>query len=134
MKIYLKDSLNMLSGSLDQIAKDFNIKDLKKLDFPYLFVNKNNLNYIGPTPDIKYFKNQNEYKKVSDWNMEKQTRIYLKNDILLLQKIIIEFATFIGNKVSIDITKHLTIASLAYKVYFSIYYNKLYNLKIIKKN
>jgi hypothetical protein len=64
--------------------------------------------------------------------LKKETLKYLKDDIIILQNIMIEFAKFIGMKISIDITKHLTIASLAYQVYFTHYYKNEYNLKIIR--
>jgi hypothetical protein len=39
--------------------------DTIKSVFPFLFVNENNLDYIGEVPDIKYFANKiskNEYQ------------------------------------------------------------------------
>lgn len=62
--------------------------------------------------------------------MKKETLRYLESDILILQNILMVFAKHIGMIVSIDITKHLTIASLAYQVYFTQYYKNEYNLKI----
>ncbi len=96
--------------------------------------NQSHLNYIGMTPDLKYFKNPNEIIIKSNWDIKEETLKYLKNDILILQNILIEFATYIGMKVNIDITKHLTIASLAYQVYFTLHYKNEFNLKIINKN
>jgi hypothetical protein len=43
-----------LLSSLIKLCKSFNVKNPKSI-FPHLFVNENNLNYIGPVPDIKYF-------------------------------------------------------------------------------
>jgi hypothetical protein len=43
--IFFKDSLLLLPMSLEKLISSFNIKT-KKLPFPYLFVNKDNLNYI----------------------------------------------------------------------------------------
>lgn len=106
----------MLPGKLDQIAKDFKLKN-RKTDFPYKFVNENNLNYIGPTPNSSYFKTPPTF--VSNWDLKKETLSYLENDINLLEQIMISFGRYIGEKVSLDITNHLTIASLAYRVYFS---------------
>ena len=48
-KIILLDSLQLIPGSLDKILKSFNC-DTQKGYFPYSFVNKNNLNYIGVKP------------------------------------------------------------------------------------
>jgi DNA polymerase type B, organellar and viral len=56
IKINIVDSLNLLNNSLDKLTKDFNV-DIKKSIFPHSFVNRDNLNYIGNMPDIKYYKN-----------------------------------------------------------------------------
>lgn len=65
IKITFVDSLNILPGSLRNLAKDFNVINQKGY-FPYSFVNKNNLNYKGETPDIKYFNDLsvNEYNEI----------------------------------------------------------------------
>jgi hypothetical protein len=52
--ITFKDSLQMLIVSLRDLGKSFNV-DIQKSIFPYNFVNENNLDYIGPIPDFKYF-------------------------------------------------------------------------------
>jgi hypothetical protein len=52
--ITFKDSQQMLIGSLRNLGKCFGVKTQKSI-FPYSFVNENNLNYIGPIPDFKYF-------------------------------------------------------------------------------
>ena len=69
-----RDSYQILLSSLSKLGKSFKVAAvgmlaacLRKTIFPYNFVNKNNLNYIGKTPDIKYFDNisiekYNEYK------------------------------------------------------------------------
>jgi len=52
--ISLRDSQQLLIGSLANLAKSFNVQVLKSI-FPYDFVNENNLDYIGEVPDIKFF-------------------------------------------------------------------------------
>jgi hypothetical protein len=64
--ITFKDSLQMLIVALRNLAKSFGV-DTQKSIFPHLFVNENNLDYIGEVPDFKYFNNislndYNEYK------------------------------------------------------------------------
>nr|UEV87013.1 hypothetical protein [Grifola frondosa] len=54
IKITFLDSFNLLPSSLADLGKDFNVKTQKGF-FPYSFVNETNLEYIGETPDIKYF-------------------------------------------------------------------------------
>jgi DNA polymerase type B, organellar and viral len=61
-KLFIKDSLKLLPLSLEKLIKGFNI-DTKKLLFPYRFVNKNNLNYIGSIPSFDYFIDNGLYDK-----------------------------------------------------------------------
>jgi hypothetical protein len=66
-KLQFKDSYLLLLASLAKLTKGFGVETLKSI-FPFLFVNENNLNYIGPVPEFKYFGNKiklpeyNEYK------------------------------------------------------------------------
>jgi hypothetical protein len=55
-KITLLDSLQMIPGSLDNILKSFHCS-IQKGYFPYSFVNKNNLNYIGDKPSKNFYNN-----------------------------------------------------------------------------
>jgi hypothetical protein len=56
-QIEFKDSLLILLRSLSELSKAFNVGNIKTI-FPYLFVNKDNLNYEGVVPDFKYFGNK----------------------------------------------------------------------------
>jgi hypothetical protein len=66
-KIQFKDSYLLLLDSLAKLTKGFKVNTQKSI-FPFLFVNENNFNYIGPVPYFKYFGNKitlaeyNEYK------------------------------------------------------------------------
>jgi hypothetical protein len=53
-KITIKDSYLILLSSLDKLSKAFNVVSPKGI-FPHLFVNKDNLNYIGEIPNIESF-------------------------------------------------------------------------------
>lgn len=52
--IKLVDSVNLLQSSLKDLCNTFET-DVKKSYFPYDFVNKYNLFYIGAKPDIKFY-------------------------------------------------------------------------------
>jgi DNA polymerase type B, organellar and viral len=52
--IFLRDSQQLLIGSLRNLSKSFNVETLKGI-FPYTFVNENNIDYIGEIPNIKFF-------------------------------------------------------------------------------
>src|ERR1700748_1379192 len=66
-QIQFRDSYLILLNSLRKLCNSFKVETVKSI-FPYLFVNENNLNYIGNVPDFKYFDNKitleeyNEYK------------------------------------------------------------------------
>jgi|SRR5712664_4177918 len=53
-QINFRDSYLILLSSLRSLCKCFNVKNPKTM-FPHLFVNENNLNYVGLVPDFKYF-------------------------------------------------------------------------------
>jgi hypothetical protein len=52
--VIFRDSLKLLIVSLRKLAKVFGVDNQKGI-FPYNFVNENNLDYVGPIPDFKYF-------------------------------------------------------------------------------
>jgi hypothetical protein len=62
--IQFKDSYLILLNSLNDLCKAFSVSNPKSL-FPHLFVNKNNFNYNGDVPDVKYFikVNKDDYNK-----------------------------------------------------------------------
>jgi hypothetical protein len=53
-RIKFKDSYLLLLNSLYKLCNSFSVENRKSI-FPHLFVNENNLNYIGEVPDYKYF-------------------------------------------------------------------------------
>jgi DNA polymerase type B, organellar and viral len=57
-QIRFRDSYLLLLSSLRKLTKSFNVETQKSV-FPYLFVNENNLNYVGNVPDFKYFDKKN---------------------------------------------------------------------------
>ena len=64
-KITFVDSYNLLQSSIKKLCLDFNCEVMKGI-FPYDFVSKDTLNYIGNTPGIEYYPKdeitQEEYK------------------------------------------------------------------------
>jgi hypothetical protein len=54
--------LNLLPSSLLKLGKAFGVSTIKSI-FPFLFINENNLNYIGEVPNMKFFPkiNKNDY-------------------------------------------------------------------------
>jgi hypothetical protein len=54
LKLFIKDSFKLLPLSLEKLIKSFSI-DTKKLPFPYRFITKDKLDYIGSIPTVDYF-------------------------------------------------------------------------------
>jgi hypothetical protein len=127
--VIFKDSYALLPLSLDDLIKSLNIST-KKLNFPYLFVNESNLNYKGKLPDIHYFNkvSLDEYQKLvteveNEWDLLKETSKYMFNDVKSLYEIIdlISKATYKTER--INITKAVSISSLALRIYLTNYMN-----------
>lgn len=141
IKIKLVDSLNILNNSLDKLCSDFGL-NYKKGIFPYNFVNKNNLNYIGVTPDIQFWINKynknvnldfyNEIKK-NNWSLREETLKYLELDLSCLLEVIKKFQEILWEDHNIELTNSLTIASLA-KNKFLKYYLKDSQIPLINNN
>src|SRR5699024_6282439 len=66
-KLKFSDSICILTSSLDNLAKSFDLTTKKDI-FTYTFVNKDNLNYKGDLPDFSYYKNisQDEYNNIKN--------------------------------------------------------------------
>jgi len=135
--ITLLDSLQLISGSLSDILKSFNCI-IQKGYFPYSFVNKNNLYYVGPKPSKFYYNNitELEYKTIpiDNWNLKKNTMLYLKSDLEGLLEALIKFNDNIYEKYNLNITRYKTLPGLAIAAYLSSYLpeNLIKDLKIIK--
>jgi DNA polymerase type B, organellar and viral len=86
--IKLVDSLNLLQSSLDSLCKTFKT-EVKKLYFPYDFVNKNNLFYVGNKPDISYYNINKDFDKNSHTDLTLEGKILkLEGDISTISDMI----------------------------------------------
>lgn len=117
VKIHFVDSLNLLNSSLDTLCKDYGITQPKTV-FPYKFVNKNNLNYVGPTPDISYYNRSIDVNKYNDlssdnWSTQNETILYLNRDLVALLSVLEIFQDHLWLDHNLEMTHSLTISSLA---------------------
>lgn len=125
-QIDFRDSYLILLNSLLKLSKAFNVENEKTI-FPYFFVNKDNLNYKGKVPDIKYFNKIDEleyniYRKKFigiTWNLRKEAIDYCINDCVSLYQIIYKFNNMIFKLFSINIHKYPTLPSLAFAIFRS---------------
>ena len=142
IKINFVDSLNLLNSSLDKLAKDYNVTTKKDI-FPYSFVNKNNLDYIGTTPDKSFFPlrvgeiDNNLYNSKlvtpTPWILRNETLLYLEKDLRALLEVLERFQKHLFIDHNIEMTESLTISSLAMKKYFK-YYLKEHKIPLINNS
>lgn len=122
IKINLIDSLNLLNASLDVLSEDFNLSTKKSI-FPYKFVTKDKLNYIGETPGIEYYNisfkqkiTELEYKEMytkNNWDLRKETITYLEKDLISLLEVLEKFNSSLFINHNIQMTECLTISRIA---------------------
>jgi DNA polymerase type B, organellar and viral len=124
--VTFKDSLKILIKSLRDLGHSFNV-DIQKSIFPYNFVNENNLDYIGPIPDFKYFDgisslDYNCYiENYNIWNLKEESIRYCEIDCVSLYQIIVKFNELIFEKFKINIHKYPTLSSLAFAIYRTLF-------------
>jgi hypothetical protein len=122
IKITLLDSWNYFHNSLDTLSNDYEIENKKGL-FPYTFVNKNNLNYIGETPSISHYRRlsiSEYYDKVyvqEGWDLKKEAIKYLEKDLAILLEVLEKFNTSLFIEFNLQMTEGLTISRLALNLY-----------------
>jgi DNA polymerase type B, organellar and viral len=126
-RIQFKDSYLILITSLAKLSKGFMVDTLKSV-FPYLFVNENNLDYIGPVPEFKYFDNSkislteyNNYssKFIDNWNLKSETIKYCEIDVISLYQVIFKFSELIFSLFGKNIHHYPTLPSLAFAIFRS---------------
>jgi hypothetical protein len=100
-RLQFKDSYLILLASLAKLTKGFMVKTLKTI-FPFLFVNENNLNYIGNVPEFNFFGNKTNYEeykeyysKFNRWNLKEETINYCEIDCISLHQVIFKFSELI---------------------------------------
>ena len=132
LKIRFIDSLSFLTMPLKAFPKTFGLKELKKGFFPHWFNILENRNYIGPIPDISYFKPDSFKKKDRDefinwyeekvnsnyvWNQAKEMNEYCISDVDILRRCCIKFRELYLEVANIDPFSYLTIASVCMAIY-----------------
>ena len=136
IKITFLDSYNILSSSLEKLTKDFKVECTKGI-FPYSFVNETNLNYIGETPNIKYFNKISilDYNKIytkTNWSLKLEALKYLEKDILGLLQVLDEFKKILFLEHNLELTEGLTISRLSLNKFLK-YYLKDTKIPLINK-
>lgn len=135
IKIKILDSIQFIKGSLREILESFNC-NVRKDYFPYRFVNKNNLFYKGPKPNISYYDEipYDAYEKIPlQWDIKAETLNYLDSDIKGLLEFITKFSASTFKNYSLNITKFSTAPALSLGIFTSGYYEEDKNkIKMVK--
>lgn len=107
------------------ISKLGNMIGYKKLIFPYKFVNKDNLNYVGAIPDEKYFNSKKEYEEFKDinnfFNLKEISIDYCKKDVEIIYKVLLEIVEIIKKYDKNVLKKSFSFSSISYKIYIKKY-------------
>jgi hypothetical protein len=105
--------------------KSIFVDDLQKKIFPYKFVSKDNLNYVGPCPSVNYFNSDvdlilyDEFKKKNlIFNLKEVTIEYCENDVKITINFLNKLLEVMGSKYSKIFNKSFSAPALSYKIFF----------------
>ena len=129
-RLYFRDSLLMLPGSLSKLSKSFYVED--KGIFPHSFVRVSNLNYNGNVPDIEYFTGitEEQYQEYciaytdKNWNLREEVEKYLLKDSIILYEVLSTFNKLVYETFDVNISKYPTLSSLSFGIFRSRYLSK----------
>lgn len=133
--IRFRCSYKLIPLSLSKIGI---IENFKKLVFPYKFVSKLTLSYIGDIPSKKYWE-KNDYdiflkSEIKIFNLKEETIIYCMNDVILIQKFLTNIINIIHNFSKKILKNSFSAASLSHKIFYEIYNNNKIDKNIEKKD
>ena len=149
-KIRLIDSLNFLQMPLCKFPTTFGLdtSKLSKGDFPFKFNTRNNQNYVGPIPDVKFYspdtRTDNDRSKLLAWhtklkndnyifNFQNELYRYCSQDVTILHLCCVEFHKTFLPETNVDLFCYCTIAASVMAVYRSKYL-KENTIAILPKN
>ena len=126
-RLKFKDSTSFLNMPLENFTKTFGLTELKKGYFPHSFNRKENQNYEGPLPDLKYYETNcmntkkkeavekwhaEEMLKGESWNFEKELLEYCESDVKVLKEGCLAFAADFEKECKFNpLKENITIAS-----------------------
>ncbi|RIB00114.1 hypothetical protein C2G38_2235600 [Gigaspora rosea] len=123
----VKDSFLLLPMSLAKLTKSFEVETIKG-HFPHYFNplehGLDNLNYIGPIPEYKYFEaqrtNQVEYAELKakyqdNWSFVQEMTSYLRDDVRGLYQVLEKFFLGIHETMDVNVSNSNTMPSVALK-------------------
>lgn len=134
--VTLLDSINLFNTSLKKLLISFECQ-INKGQFPHLFVTRDNLNYIGNKPDIKYYGNISlkDYKAIPipiQWSLKDECLKYLEKDVLGLLEVLNKMSNYYYDEFEVNITRYMTLPSLSMSIFGFNFYDEKYPIKMIK--
>ena len=146
--IRIIDSHNFLSMPLHKMPKTFELEELKKGFFPFLFISEGNRHYRGPLPERKFYcpndmgvqrKMQFEQwysQKVQEnytFDYDKDIVEYCRSDVDILRRSCTKFrqmmmSTSVVGDVGVDPLCHVTIASACMRIYRTLFMEEEWEL------
>ncbi|MDI9312001.1 MAG: DNA polymerase [Limnohabitans sp.] len=130
------DSLSFFQLPLSSLPKSFGFEHFVQKGYcPFLLNNKEEIDYVGPIPEMKYF--NKDFMKSKDlvafeqwyidqigciYNLKKEMIKYCKNDVLILLLSILKFREQFKNVTTIDpLTRNFTLASIGLETFRSLF-------------
>lgn len=123
-KITFIDSYRHIAASLSNISKSFGLP-ISKSYFPYTFYTKHNINYVGPIPDKKYFKEHLEDPEFHKWydnqtgeyDIDKEMMKYCDTDVEILAQACDKYSIAMYKLTDRIPFAHMTIGQLSLATY-----------------
>ena len=137
------DSLCFMPMALSRLPDAFDLKELSKGFFPYLFVRPDNLDYIGPIPDRKFFAPESmsiaKHTEFTAWYDEQivstaayvlreEMLKYCISDVNILREACLVFQTLMIDVTGCDPFQAFSIAGVAMRVYRSMFAREHYKV------
>ena len=146
-RIRIIDSINFLIMPLHMLPETFSLSEAKKGFFPFLFICPQNMNYVGPYPDSRYYvpeyMSTSRKKEFARWYSEKinqrdtfdfaeEMLSYCRSDCDILRRACLEFRRLImstgDGDASPDPFLSVTIASACMTIYRSQYLEETWSI------
>lgn len=122
--IIFKCSYKIIPLGLKKISESFNLPP--KMPFPYNFISKDRLNFVGTTPDFSFFNSKKEYDDYAsshtNLDVKKYTIEYCKRDVLITREFVIEIKK-IASEFGINLDTVKSAPSLSKKIFIKKFNN-----------
>ena len=119
--VSILDSYRILSEKLSKLCAKYEVEESKGF-FPYDFATKNNLTYIGETPNKNYYGysiTQKEYNNLKKevWNFKEESLSYLSKDLISLYQILKKVNRALFLDFNLKMTNCLTVSKMSYEIF-----------------